>query len=199
MNNLVEEEIRENIQIYIKENTLSLRDFSTLVDIPISTLSRILNNKQKINLNHLNKLNKVISVKKDKDEEFFTEGITELLKSTNYSSKDGLSYEISKEFNKCKEFSSTKDGSRMIRSEFPQKIDSIKGVGPFVDSFKKLYNEYIKEVPFSAKAILIGAVLIYFITPIDAIPDYLFGIGYIDDMLILQLGLSLLNKKQQEN
>ena len=82
----------------------------------------------------------------------------------------------------------------MIKSDFDRKIKEINGVGPLIDSLENLYSRYILENPSSTKALIIGAVLLYFIIPLDVIPDYLFGIGYIDDMLLLQFELSVLDK-----
>jgi len=47
----------------------------------------------------------------------------------------------------------------------------------------------------SVKSILIfAATLAYIISPIDLIPDYIIGLGQIDDAAILGLGLYLLEK-----
>lgn len=46
------------------------------------------------------------------------------------------------------------------------------------------------DVPFRVRATLIGA-LAYFVTPIDAVPDFLLGVGYGDDMAILMGAITL--------
>ncbi|WP_110684954.1 YkvA family protein [Salinicola aestuarinus] len=44
------------------------------------------------------------------------------------------------------------------------------------------------DVPFWAKSTIIGA-LGYFISPLDAIPDVIFGAGYVDDASVLAAAL----------
>ncbi|ORE93606.1 YkvA family protein [Acuticoccus yangtzensis] len=46
------------------------------------------------------------------------------------------------------------------------------------------------DVPFRVRATLLGA-LAYFVTPIDAVPDFLLGIGFGDDMAVLMGAITL--------
>ena len=99
---------------------------------------------------------------------------------------------MERDFDKCMQYANTDEGVSRIKDEFEEKVNAIDHGGYLISNFKKLYDMYILETPFSAKALLIGAVLLYFIIPLDAIPDFLFGIGYLDDLIVLQLGLSML-------
>ena len=228
MKNIDNTLLKSEINNYLSQNKLSLRKFSKLVDIPPSTLSRIINSKQKPNITHIKKLSKLIpsilnSYLTDDliDKEFNsainiydvgnvnnidniddiddinnndkTDELYNVLKISQFDNKEKLNEEINSQFIKCKDYAKTEDGVNMIKSDFNKKINEINGVGPLIESLKKLYNMYILESPFSKKALIIGAVLLYFIIPLDVIPDYLFGIGYIDDMILLQLELSALN------
>ncbi|WP_343770096.1 YkvA family protein [Oceanobacillus oncorhynchi] len=38
-----------------------------------------------------------------------------------------------------------------------------------------------------------GGVLLYFITPVDVVPDYIFPIGYMDDAIAVQIALKKLS------
>lgn len=40
-----------------------------------------------------------------------------------------------------------------------------------------------------------GGALLYFILPVDVIPDYIFPIGYLDDEFVVKLVLDLLSKE----
>ncbi|WP_289059776.1 DUF1232 domain-containing protein [uncultured Mesotoga sp.] len=42
--------------------------------------------------------------------------------------------------------------------------------------------------------ILITAALIYFVSPVDAIPDFLIGIGFVDDGAVIAYVFSALNE-----
>ena len=203
--------LKVEINNYLNENNLSLRKFSKIVDIPTSTLSRIINSKQKPSITHIKKLSKFIPLflnsflNDDLSSKDINIDITNtqaiqnnelynILKFSQFADSKKLNQEINNQFNKCKEYAKIQDGINMIKSDFDRKIKEINGVGPLIDSLENLYSRYILENPSSTKALIIGAVLLYFIIPLDVIPDYLFGIGYIDDMLLLQFELSVLDK-----
>jgi len=57
-------------------------------------------------------------------------------------------------------------------------------VGLVTDYLKGDY----KEVPWNVIASISGAV-IYFVSPIDVIPDFIPGFGYLDDALVIKLAL----------
>ncbi len=53
----------------------------------------------------------------------------------------------------------------------------------------QLYYVWISpNTPHWAKAVVVGA-LVYFISPIDAIPDFIPGVGYVDDVGVMVLAL----------
>lgn len=55
----------------------------------------------------------------------------------------------------------------------------------FANDIKALYNYFTdSSIPWYRKSIVIGA-LIYFITPIDSIPDIAPLIGYLDDLGVI--------------
>jgi len=47
-----------------------------------------------------------------------------------------------------------------------------------------------EDCPGWAKAVIIGA-LAYFILPIDAIPDYIPGVGYVDDLATITTAIGM--------
>ena len=62
---------------------------------------------------------------------------------------------------------------------------------PFADELVAAYYCAIDPAtPHRVRAILLGA-LIYFIMPFDAVPDFLAGIGYTDDITVLLAAISL--------
>ena len=75
-----------------------------------------------------------------------------------------------------------------------------------VERFDKIFVEYCKlliaavfskETPVRSKAIAIGA-LIYFLNPIDLIPDHIPVIGYLDDLAVLTLAANTLHKSAEK-
>jgi len=59
-------------------------------------------------------------------------------------------------------------------------------------SFVKLFSRLVRDprVSLSPKLILL-AVLAYVILPGDLVPDFLLGLGQVDDLLVIFLGLNL--------
>ncbi len=59
-------------------------------------------------------------------------------------------------------------------------------------SFVKLFSRLAKDsrVALGPKLLLAG-ILTYLIFPIDLLPDFLVGLGQVDDLLVLFLGLKL--------
>ena len=54
----------------------------------------------------------------------------------------------------------------------------------FVDLLKDWLKGNYKNVPFGS-LIMITASIIYFLSPFDIIPDFIIGLGYIDDLSII--------------
>lgn len=75
-------------------------------------------------------------------------------------------------------------GDKFSESSFWQKIKDVASkIGGTVTYNLMLLLEMAKsdEVPIKDKALIVGA-LGYFIFPVDAIPDVIAGVGYLDDM-----------------
>jgi uncharacterized membrane protein YkvA (DUF1232 family) len=58
-----------------------------------------------------------------------------------------------------------------------------------------MYTKYLSKKGTTRELALIGSALIYFILPVDVIPDYIFPIGYIDDTIAVQIVTNLLSVK----
>lgn len=68
-----------------------------------------------------------------------------------------------------------------IKQGFWPKVKKVAGKVPFLaDAIALYYAMLDPETPLKAKLTIAGA-LAYFLTPFDAIPDILFGAGYLDD------------------
>ncbi|EGW37785.1 YkvA family protein [Desulfosporosinus sp. OT] len=99
--------------------------------------------------------------------------------------------------NKAQELIDDPEKAKKVLNDAIKKADSAKGplekvwqdqllmFGIVRDWFK---GEY-KEIPVGSIIAILGA-LIYFVSPIDLIPDFIPGVGYIDDVFILGLVIS---------
>ena len=70
-----------------------------------------------------------------------------------------------------------------------KKVARIAGAQVIEVVLTLLYTLLSDKTPAKAKAIIIGA-LGYFISPLDAVPDVLVGIGYTDDLGVLLAALT---------
>lgn len=192
------------------EKKMSMTKLSKETGIDKATISRISNNKQVPTNNHLKKLSIALNVPL---EELFsivngvninTSNTNEFNSFTNFSDSETilsfsnlldntyLSKQVEKELTKYQQLMDTNEGELLITKDFDSKINSLSQTGPFVNTLKDLYDRFrSKDIP-KKDFILIGSVLLYFILPIDIIPDFIFPIGFIDDMIAVSLVLPML-------
>jgi uncharacterized membrane protein YkvA (DUF1232 family) len=60
------------------------------------------------------------------------------------------------------------------------------------------YAAFDRATPLKAKGILIGA-LAYFVLPIDAVPDFVLGLGFTDDMAVLLTAFNVVRSHVTED
>ena len=99
--------------------------------------------------------------------------------------------------NKVKEYLTDKEKTEMLLDKAKKKADNNKG--PIGDTFEKfqllimLVKDYVsgKYKSISAASImLILFAILYFVSPLDTIPDVILGFGFIDDASILAFVIS---------
>jgi uncharacterized membrane protein YkvA (DUF1232 family) len=74
---------------------------------------------------------------------------------------------------------------RTVRRGFWRKVQRTMGLVPFLeDAIAAFYCALDPATPRWVKAVLFGA-LAYFILPFDAVPDFVVGLGYTDDLAVL--------------
>lgn len=83
------------------------------------------------------------------------------------------------------------------QSAIEDKISGNKGLSKYIEIVKQMFNmlnDYRKgnyrKLPWLTVSSLVF-ILLYILNPVDLIPDFIPLIGYIDDVTILGLGLSL--------
>ncbi|MEZ5775946.1 MAG: YkvA family protein [Hyphomicrobiaceae bacterium] len=83
------------------------------------------------------------------------------------------------------------DKERTVRERFWSKFRKVARRIPFAgDLVAAYYCAMDPGTPLRVRATLIGA-LAYFILPIDAIPDVIFGLGFTDDAAVLALAIKM--------
>jgi len=90
--------------------------------------------------------------------------------------------ELSTDYDTQEKFSA---GSDYIDENFWSKVEKVGKKLSFTKDLKALFNYFTSQnIPWYRKSIVVGA-LVYFILPIDTIPDIAPLIGYLDDLGVI--------------
>ncbi|MCG8500032.1 MAG: DUF1232 domain-containing protein [Firmicutes bacterium] len=89
----------------------------------------------------------------------------------------------------------TQTGQREIQINFNKKLKSAKGIDGIFNKLKVMYQYFLDDEVLMYKKLIIGAVLLYFINPIDIIPDVFAGVGFLDDTIAVLYGWNLLSEE----
>ncbi len=74
-----------------------------------------------------------------------------------------------------------------VEGGFWRKLQRVASHVPFVeDAIAAYYCARDRATPIQVKAVIVGA-LAYFVIPVDAIPDFLTGLGFTDDATVFYI------------
>lgn len=195
----------------LKEHSMSMRQFAKLTAIDIATISRIVNGKREANLDHLDKFSNYLEIplidlleaagyqvdakNKAIDSDIYdsVEEIKKILKATDSYNNNFSIEAVDQRLVTYGQYSQTKEGKETILNSFEDKIEKVGSIGPFIDQLTELFDRFKKRKGKPYELIIIGSALLYFISPIDVIPDYIFPIGYLDDAIAVQIALKSLD------
>lgn len=83
---------------------------------------------------------------------------------------------------------------RIVERSFWKKLLRVAGQIPFTEELAAAYFCAVDPAtPLRVKGTLFAA-LAYFVTPIDAIPDFVAGLGFTDDAAVLAAAIALVAK-----
>lgn len=200
------------LKILLKEKSISMGELSKKSGIDKSTISRIANNKQKPNINHLEKIAIHLDVnleellkasgyefKNSNNKQIFNidsdfSNFDDVLGFANLINDKNFNGNIEKELSKCELYVQTDEGKKLLFDNFSEKIDSIEKQGQFTDRLRDMYAEFCTGKLGIKKYLLIGSMLLYFVISTDVIPDFVFPIGFMDDLVALNMVTKLLRK-----
>lgn len=201
-------EIGLMLKALLKERSLSMRKLSQLTGIDTATISKIINGKRKATPEHLRQFAARLEVPisalykaagypvDQKQSDLYTsiDHIQALLTSTNLVDKEFRIEDVKQELVKYEQFSQTEEGTETILTKFEEKLKKVGSMGPFISQIKEIYKGFSERRGTKVELALMGGALLYFISTVDCIPDYIFPVGYIDDALVIgwiMSGLSL--------
>lgn len=192
----------------LKQKSLSMRKLSELTGIDTATISRIINGKRKATPEHLQKFADCLEVQattlfsaagylQEEKQEIANDGvyrsaenIQNILTSTNLLNKKFTLESVENELMIYQQFSQTDEGKETILNDFEEKVKKLGSVGPFINQLQNLFDKFYSMKASPQHLVVIGGALLYFIFPVDVIPDYILPVGYLDDALAVQLVLT---------
>jgi len=85
-----------------------------------------------------------------------------------------------------------------VRQGFWPKLARVLARVPFAeDAIAAYYCAFDPATPLKVKGILLAA-LAYFILPVDAVPDFILGLGFTDDMAVLFTAIGMIRGHMTE-
>lgn len=196
----------QTLKVMLQEKGYTMTKLAKECDLDKATVSRIANDKQQPNINQLKGFSKVlgvplkkllnaaghelveeISTPKEENAVYDFSNDEDILNFTNLIKSDELVEKVEREFNRCIDYIKTDEGKNVLKESFDKKVNNVESKGKFVDKINELYAIFCKSQLNSQTYIIIGAALLYFVITLDIIPDYIFPIGFIDDMIAINL------------
>ena len=112
--------------------------------------------------------------------------------------------ELEKSKKKAAELLEDQDKLERFMERLERKLKKVPGVGEKISDLPILVNlmrDYIKkeytDIPIGTIMAILGA-LIYFVSPIDVIPDAIPVVGYLDDLAVIGYALKLVHDDVEE-
>ncbi|WP_291580667.1 YkvA family protein [Clostridium sp. UBA6640] len=120
--------------------------------------------------------------------------IEDIFNFSNFLEDNYINEQIEGELDKYEQYVLTPEGSSMVHNNFSEKIKNVGETGAFVDKLKEMYRLFCSDNITTKELIILGSGLLYFIISTDIIPDFIFPIGFLDDVIAIKI---VLNKFSQ--
>lgn len=197
----------------LKERSLSMRKLSECTKIDTATISRIISGKRKATPEHLQKMAECLDVpiadlfvaagypidqsqeEQMSDIHMSIDSIQSILQTSELYNKAFTVESVEQHLEKFQQYSHTEEGKETILSGFKKKLEKVGSIGPFISHMNDMFERFRSRKGTPVELAIIGSALIYFITSVDVIPDYIFPIGYVDDAIAVKLVLNVLSSK----
>lgn len=196
-------QLEETVKALLRQRSMSMRQLAAATGISVSTISKMIAGKQRVNLDYLRRMAEVLRVPagtlieaaglplahdaREPGQNQPVEIVNEFLRYLGLEKLQFVRGDIERELDKYEAYARTEEGMQLIAEKYQQKRGQIQGVGEFVSDLDAMYDRFSQEdTPEQEKAILASG-LLYFLLATDAIPDYLFPVGYLDDAIAMQI------------
>ncbi len=195
--------LENTIKALLRGRSMSMRQLGALTKINVATISRMVSGKQRVNPEYLDRIACYLNVSPDvlygaaglnvddtpirSREVILLEFIGELFGQLEFQAEKFTKNKVEDELKKYETYARTEEGRQLILEKFQEKRRQIIGAGPFVEYLDDIHEQFVKAERSEEELAIIGSGLLYFVLSADAIPDYMFPIGYLDDALAVQI------------
>ncbi|WP_206832204.1 helix-turn-helix domain-containing protein [Alicyclobacillus fructus] len=196
--------LEDTVKALLRERSMSMRQLAASTGISVSTISKMIAGKQRVNLDYLRRMAEALDVPAAtlaeaaglplaRDEAAHSRSqttgaeIDTLLHYLGLEKMEDLRKEIERELEKYEVYAQTDEGQQLIAEKYHSKRGQIQGIGGFIRDLDEMYARFSRpDTPEDEKNILASGIL-YFLLATDAIPDYLVPAGYVDDAIAMQI------------
>lgn len=186
---------------YIESHAISMRQLSKSTGISAATISRIIAGKQIATVHHLQKLSQQLNLPVEtfldamgvpvtqqpaSQHDVFLDILQEIIEDFGMD-LNNVVHEILCQLGKLEEYVMTREGRNVILNGFTEKMEASCSTGAIINKLNNFYAIFCAPDVSEEKRAAVGSALLYFILTVEAIPDYLFPIGYLDDAIAVKI------------
>lgn len=210
-NNIDENELGHLLKTTLANKNISMSKLSVETNINKSTISRIINGNRKATPKHLQAFSNYLHIpvytlftaagytndSLDSEEDGFSakiNAIQDMIRSSGVYSRDFHVEEVETQLNTYAKRYSTLEDPKDLLIQFKKKVTLLGSQGPFMQQLDSLYKRLKSNKGSTTQLLLIGSGLLYFVSTLDVIPDYLLPIGYLDDAIAINIIMEKMTK-----
>lgn len=176
------------------ERRLSLRALARRAGVSHSSVSRLLHGRVRATVGLLSALAPVLGL--PAEDLLAAAGLTggqgddllKALRSAGLEPAPELVGRVRAALDRLREYAAGDEARESVRESFERKLATLGARGPLVERLRALGRLYLEEDTARPEARLTaGAAVLYFLQAVDAIDDFIWPIGYLDDALAVTL------------
>jgi transcriptional regulator with XRE-family HTH domain len=194
-------ELERLVKDLLQDQEMSMRRLAAATGIDVAAISKMLSGKQRVNPEYLQRIAECLKVNPivlfeaagfqlernmSAVEPNLTAICAGLFKDLGWNIQC-TRLDIERELQKCEGYANTEEGQLLIVEKFVEKREQLNDSGVFSGVLDEMYAAFLISGISDIERQILGGALLYFIVATDAIPDYLFPVGYMDDAIALDI------------
>lgn len=194
----------------LHDRDMSMRRLAAATGIDVAAISKMLSGKQRINPEYLQRIAECLKVNPivlfeaagfqlERNESAIEPNLTAICAGLFQDLGWNIQctrLDIERELQKCEGYANTEEGQLLIVEKFVEKRQQLNDAGVFSGVLDEMYAAFHTADISTMERQILGGALLYFIVATDAIPDYLFPVGYMDDAIALDISYKKWKKYQ---